>query len=149
MFSYTTGWTVVRLAATGRLEAPDNPLFEDVAAWRPWQLAYTNSRKSVTAAFTTQIEIDGEGVAWIGGTRVKVIEVVLDKIAYGWSPEEIHFQHPPLTLAQIHGALTFYYENQQTLDAEIRRRLTEAVELSAQASDPDFRRKLIDLKSTL
>lgn len=95
MFSYTTGWTVVRLAATGRLEAPDNPLFEDVAAWRPWQLAYTNSRKSVTAAFTTQIEIDGEGVAWIGGTRVKVIEVVLDKIAYGWSPEEIHFQHPP------------------------------------------------------
>ena len=40
---------------------------------------------------------------------MKVTEVVLDKIAYGWSPEEIHFQHPHLSLAQIHAALTYYY----------------------------------------
>jgi len=58
----------------------------------------------VTATFTTQIELDDRGVAWIGGTKTKVIEVVLDKIAYGSSPEEIHFQHPHLSLAQIHGA---------------------------------------------
>jgi uncharacterized protein (DUF433 family) len=44
------------------------------------------------------------GVASIGGSRTKVIEVVLDEIAYGWSPEEIHFQHPHLTLAQVHAA---------------------------------------------
>jgi hypothetical protein len=36
---------------------------------------------------------------------------VLDKLAYGWSPEEIHFQHPALSLAQIHAALSYYYEN--------------------------------------
>jgi hypothetical protein len=41
----------------------------------------------MTAIFATQIELDDHGVAWIGGTKVKVTEVVLDKIAYGWSPE--------------------------------------------------------------
>jgi uncharacterized protein (DUF433 family) len=103
----------------------------------------------VTAVFATQIEIDGQGVAWIAGTKAKVTEIVLDKIAYGWSPEEIHFQHPHLSLAQIHGALTYYYENQPHLDAQIRHRLEESGKLAVQASDPDFRCKLIDLKRSL
>lgn len=38
------------------------------------------------------------GVAWLAGTKVKVVEVGLDKVARGWSPEEIHFQHPHLSL---------------------------------------------------
>jgi len=29
------------------------------------------------------VELDAQGVAWIGGTRVKVTEIVLDKMAYG------------------------------------------------------------------
>jgi uncharacterized protein (DUF433 family) len=72
----------------------------------------------VTATFATQIELDDRGMAWIAGTKVKVTEVVLDKIAYGSSPEEIHFQHPNLSLAQIHGALTYYYENQDKVDEQ-------------------------------
>jgi hypothetical protein len=52
----------------------------------------------VTATFATQIELDNRGIAWIGGTKAKIIEVVLDKVAYGSSPEEIHFQHPNLSL---------------------------------------------------
>jgi uncharacterized protein (DUF433 family) len=103
----------------------------------------------MTAVFTTQIELDGRGVAWIGGTKVKVIEVVLDKIANGWSPEEIHFQHPDLSLAQIHAALTYYYENQTQLDEQIRRGLEETGKLAAEVSDADFRRKLSDLKRSL
>jgi uncharacterized protein (DUF433 family) len=100
----------------------------------------------VTAVFATQIELDGRGIAWIGGTKVKVTEVVLDKIAYGWSPEEIHFQHPHLSLAQIHAALTYYYENQSHLDAQIQRGLEESDKLASDVSDPAFRRKLIELK---
>jgi hypothetical protein len=78
---------------------------------------------------------------------VKVTEIVLDTLACGWSPEEIHFQHPHLSLAQIHGALTYYYENQ--LDSQIRRRLEEADQLAAQDSDPEFRRMLIELKRSI
>ena len=79
----------------------------------------------MTAVFSTQVETDDQGIAWVvdprtGGTRAKVNEIVLDKLAYGWSPEEIHFQHPHLSLAQIHAALTYYYENQVHLDAQIR-----------------------------
>src|SRR5215475_14491346 len=99
----------------------------------------------MTATFATQIEIDDRGVAWIAGTKVKVIEVVLDKIAYGSSPEEIHFQHPNLSLAQIHGALTYYYENQDQVDEQIRQGLEESDQLAAQVSNADFRRKLLDL----
>ncbi len=101
----------------------------------------------MTAAFTTQIDLDDQGVAWIAGTKVKVIEIVLDKIAYGWSPEEIHFQHPHLSLAQIHAALTYYYDNQSHLDAQIEQRLKEAGKLAAQISDRAFRRRLSDLRA--
>jgi len=102
----------------------------------------------MSAIFVTQIELDDRGVAWIAGTRVKVAEVVLDKIAYGSSPEEIHFQHPHLSMAQIHGALTYYYENQDKVDEQIRRGLEESDNLADRVSDPDFRRKLADLKRT-
>ncbi len=98
------------------------------------------------AALSTQLEIDPEGVAWIAGTKVKVLEVVLDKLAYGSSPEEIHFQHPQLSLAQIHAALTYYYENQERLDEEIKRRGASASSLAEEASDPVFRKRLLDLK---
>ena len=103
----------------------------------------------MTATFATQIELDDRGVAWIAGTKVKVTEVVLDKIANGSSPEEIHFQHPNLWLAQIHGALTYYYENQDRVDAQIRRGLEESDELAAQVSDAEFRRKLGNLKRSI
>ena len=103
----------------------------------------------MTVVFATQIELDSQGVAWIGGTKVKVTEIVLDKIAYGWSPEEIHFQHPALSLAQIHAALTFYYENQSHLDAQIKQGLGEVGTLAAQVSDAAFRRGLSDLKRSL
>src|SRR3990172_8587789 len=65
------------------------------------------------------IRLDARGVAWIDDVNVKVIEVVLDRLAYGWSPEEIHFQHPHLSLAQIHAALAYYYDHQAALDGEI------------------------------
>ena len=103
----------------------------------------------MTAIFATQIELDDRGIAWIGGANVKVVEVVLDKLAYGWSPEEIHFQHPHLSLALIHGALTYYYENQSHLDAQIRQGLEESGKLASQFSDADLRSKLSNLKRQL
>lgn len=100
----------------------------------------------MTAIFATQIEIDSSGVAWLAGTKVKVVEVVLDKLAHGWSPEEIHFQHPHLSLAQIHGALTYYYENQSALDTQMARTQQESMALAMEVSDPAFQQRLSDLK---
>ena len=91
---------------------------------------------------TTHIEIDERGVAWITDANTKVIEVVLDRVAYGWSPEEIHFQHPTLSMAQIHAALTYYYDHQVELDDEIVRQLKEVEALAEAAKDSPGRRRL-------
>ena len=96
----------------------------------------------------SQIEIDDQGVAWIAGANTKVLEVVLDKKAYGWSPEEIHFQHPHLALSQIHSALAYYYENREKLDEQIERDYQEAKRLEPTLSDPAFRQKLHALKNS-
>jgi uncharacterized protein (DUF433 family) len=96
---------------------------------------------AITAA-TAHIHLDDRGTAWIDDTNTKVIEVVLDKIAYGWSPEEIHFQHPHLSLAQIHAALSYYYDHQEALDAEIERRHHEVEAMRAQATHQVTRREL-------
>jgi len=69
------------------------------------------------------IVLDEKGVPVIAGTTMKVIEIVLEKTAYGWSPEELHFQHPYLTLGQIHSALAYYWDHQGEIDKDIERRL--------------------------
>ncbi len=96
---------------------------------------------------TTLIELDAQGVAWIAGTGAKVIEVALDKLAHGSSPEEMHFQYPHLSLAQIHAALAYYYEHQSTLDAEIQRRWLEVNELAARAANSPLQQRLRELKN--
>ena len=98
----------------------------------------------MTSVATIHIEIDERGVAWITDANTKVIEVVLDRVAYGWSPEEIHFQHPTLSLAQIHAALTYYYDHQAELDAEIMRQLKEVEALAEAAKDSPGRRRLLE-----
>ena len=75
---------------------------------------------------TTKYEhvvLDEKAVPIITGTNMKVIEMVLEKTAYGWSPEELHFQHPYLTLGQIYSALAYYWDHQDVLDRDIERRL--------------------------
>src|SRR5207249_6353214 len=85
--------------------------------------------KAMSVVAGSHIRLAEQGVAWIRGTNKKVIQVVLDKLAHGWSPEEIHFQHPHLSLAQIHAALTYYYDHQKEMDAEIEQEWREADEL--------------------
>jgi uncharacterized protein (DUF433 family) len=69
------------------------------------------------------IILDAEGIPWILGTRMKVIELVLDSRAYGWSPEELRFQHPQLSMGQIYSALAYYEDHREELDKNIERRL--------------------------
>jgi uncharacterized protein (DUF433 family) len=95
---------------------------------------------------TSHIEIDDHGVAWIAGANTKVIEVVRDKLAHGWSPEDIHREHPHLSLAQIHSAFAYYYENKEKMEGEINRRERDSEEIARDAANPVLRRKLLDSK---
>ena len=96
-------------------------------------------------AVASLIEIDERGRAWISGANTKVIEIALDKVAYGWSPEEMHEQHPHLSLAEIHAALSYYYAHQAELDDEIERQRKEYEALWAAAQDDPLQRRLREL----
>lgn len=77
----------------------------------------------IQATAYEHIVINESGVPLIEGTTTKVVELVLDVLAYGWSPDELHFQHPHLTLGQIHSALAYYWDHKEELDRDIERRL--------------------------
>lgn len=77
----------------------------------------------VTETNYVHITLDDVGVPVISGTPMKVVELVLEKNAYGWNPEELYFQHPYLTLGQIYSALAYYWDYREELDQDIERRL--------------------------
>lgn len=78
----------------------------------------------MTPSTTTyeHVELDENNVPFIGGTTMKVVELVMAQSAYGWSAEELHFQHPYLSLGQIYAALSYYWDHKAELDADIERR---------------------------
>jgi uncharacterized protein (DUF433 family) len=69
------------------------------------------------------ITLNEDRIPGISGTTMKVVELIVEQQAYGWSPEELHFQLPYLTLGQIHSALAYYWDHREELDRDIRRRL--------------------------
>ena len=75
------------------------------------------------------IALDDVGIPLIVGTTMKVIELILEQTAYGWSAEELHFQHPYLSLGQIHSALAYYWDHKDELDQDIERRQERVAEL--------------------
>jgi hypothetical protein len=66
----------------------------------------------------------------------------MERMAYGWSPEELHFQHPYLTLGQIFSALAYYYDHQAAIDEDIARRRQFADEMRQRAVTSPFAQRL-------
>lgn len=71
------------------------------------------------------IVLNERQVPMVAGTTMKVVELVVEKQAYGWNPEELHFQHPYLTLGEIYSALAYYLDHQGQLDRDTERRLEQ------------------------
>jgi len=88
------------------------------------------------------VRVDANGIPVISGTTMKVVELVMAQMAYGWSPEELHFQHPYLTLGQIHSALAYYWDHKEELDADIERRWQYAEEARRKAGASPLAAKL-------
>lgn len=97
------------------------------------------------ASPASHIRLDERGIARIGNSRVSVMDIVLDQTAHGLLPEEIAGEYDGLSLAQIHAALSWYYDHQAEMDAEIERRfqMGEAVGASAPPSRAIERRGVV------
>ena len=91
------------------------------------------------------IDYTEEGVPFISGTQTKVVEVALDHLAYGWDAEDIHQQHPHLSLGQIHSSLAYYYDHKEEMDQDIDERLRRVEKIKARLRVSPVRHKLTDM----
>lgn len=80
-------------------------------------------------------------------TKVKVAELALDHLAYGWSAEALHEQFPHLSLGQIHGALAFFYDHQAEFEEELVRREREVAGWRAELGESPLQRRLRQSKA--
>src|SRR5437879_2438046 len=67
------------------------------------------------------IVLDEEGIPRIEGTRLKVRLLVIQAIVNGWSAEELKWQFPQLTMAQVYAALAYYYEHEDEMNQQTQR----------------------------
>ncbi len=65
------------------------------------------------------IVLDDSQQPMLAGTTMKVKELVAERLAWGWSAEELLINHPDLTLGKIYSALAYYADHQDEIDAAI------------------------------
>ena len=72
--------------------------------------------KSVYAHITKDPKVCG-GKACIDGTRIRVMDIV-GLHHHGYMPEQmLNVYATPLTLAQVHAALAYYYDHKDEIEA--------------------------------
>ncbi len=99
----------------------------------------------MTPSTTTEykhILLDDRHVPFIKGTSMKVVELVTSIQAYGWSPEELHFQYPHLSMSQIYSALAYYWEHKAEIDADMKRRFEYSERLRKDAGESTLSKRL-------
>jgi uncharacterized protein (DUF433 family) len=97
----------------------------------------------MTTVLIEHIALDDQGIARITGTRMKVIHLVMDKMANNSTPEDMARAFAPLSLAQIHAALSYYYDHQAQLDAQIERTLQDTDAMRAESGTQPTRDELV------
>lgn len=108
------------------------------------------SHVSVMATATNypHITVDDQGEARIERTRLKVKHVVAERLANGWSPEEVAWQHEGLTLAQVYSALAYYEDHRSEIDAAIARDESFAAATRHAQAETELMRRLATLRAT-
>lgn len=97
-----------------------------------------------TATRTTyqHVSLDVNGVPWLPEANTKVVELVGLVRVHGWSPEELAYQLPHLTLGQIHSALAYYWDHEAEIDADLARRNEEVEAIRREAGEHPLVAKL-------
>jgi uncharacterized protein (DUF433 family) len=71
------------------------------------------------------------GRACISGHRIRVADIVAWHERRGYSVDEIVGLFPGLTLADVHAALAYYFDNRAEIEADVRGDESWAARLSA------------------
>jgi uncharacterized protein (DUF433 family) len=86
-------------------------------------------------------KVDGQPARLARLPRIRVAQIVMDYLAHGWSPDEMCRHHPHLAPVEAHAAMTYYYDHQAEIDAEIHAELsgTRAARAAAQPTPFELR----------
>ena len=60
------------------------------------------------------------GRACIAGHRIRVMDIVVLHEMRGMCPEEIVYAYPSISLADVHAALAYYFDNREEIAADFR-----------------------------
>jgi hypothetical protein len=74
--------------------------------------------------------------------RVRVAQLVMDYLAYGWSPEEMCRQHPYLTIAEAHAAMLYYWDHHDEIEGEICEEQAAHADDARRGHDSPFYRRM-------
>ena len=78
------------------------------------------ARRKAKHPYITRKKDTCGGKPIIAGTRIKVEQIVINYEHMGQTPDQIAEAHPHLTLAQIHDALSYYYDHATEIQRDIR-----------------------------
>lgn len=88
------------------------------------------------------IVLDENGIPWIENANTKIVELVAAAKSHGWSAEELAYQHPHLTLGQVHSALAYYWDHRDEVEADLKRRAALIEEIRSEVGDHPLLAKL-------
>jgi len=73
---------------------------------------------------------------------VRVAQLVMDYLSFGWTPEEMCRQHSNLTPSECHAAMAYYYDNRSEIEAEIQSELNQVEQDKVKAQPSPFLLKM-------
>ena len=77
------------------------------------------------------LERDADGVVRVGGTRV-TLDTIVAAFGEGATAEEIVYQYPTLSLADVYSVLSYYLQKRDDVEAYLRQRQRQRDEVRQQ-----------------
>jgi uncharacterized protein (DUF433 family) len=106
----------------------------------------TDTTTLMIEAKPVPLEVDADGVARVGGTRV-TLDTVVAAFREGATAEEIVYQYPSLDLADVYAVIGYYLQRRSDVETYLRQRQQQSDEARGQNEtrfDPrDIRERLL------
>ena len=157
MDGQTRGDSSVESAAAWGFALPGRPLLRYDTTMEPIATQKTNPPTRSANGSTAEHPADRVrivstpgicgGRPRIDGHRIQVEDIAIWHERMGMSPDEIVSEYPSISLAEVHAALAYYYENRERIDADIEAAKQYAEEMRVKAGSSRLQETLRQRKA--
>ena len=81
-------------------------------------------------------KLPGEPARLARLSRIRVVQIVMDHLAHGWSVDEMCRQQPHITHAEAHAAMLYFEDHREEIEREIEQEWAAAKEGAASSQLP-------------